>query len=495
MEFLDPKAKRRHRLQLVIGYGLMGALITIITIILVFQAYGFDVNRKTGEVIQNGLIFVDSAPDQASIFFNNQEQKNRTNNRFALPSGDYNLRIHKNGYRDWTRSFTLNGGEVERFTYPLLIPSELKTTQLQATDKAPVFASESPDRRWMIISQGSSITNFTEYDLNSVTKTNNLPDARNFAVPGTIFTPPADANTQKVELVEWSNDNKHFLVKHSYDGKSEFIVISRDQPNNSININSLLGVTPSKVTLRDKKFDQWHIYTEAGGVLQFADAKKNITNLLTNVSSYKSHGDDTLLYAQPNTDGKTQRVSLIQGNSTYTIKDVPQGVVMLDIARYDGSWYLLVAVDAEHKTYIYRDPQATLDKKDKTPLVPRSVLKATGPITNISFSQTTRFMAQQNGQHFEVYDAEQNQLFKYDVAEPFDPGTEVVWMDGHRWLARSGGKALIIDFDNSNHQFLVGSHAVAPVMFDRDYTVIYSLNPIENKTGLYTTDLRISADK
>ncbi len=84
MDFLDPKAKRRHKIRLFIGYGLMAAVILSTSAILVFQAYGFDVDRKTGEVIHNGLVFVDSAPDNASVRFNGQEQKQKTNNRFKL---------------------------------------------------------------------------------------------------------------------------------------------------------------------------------------------------------------------------------------------------------------------------------------------------------------------------------------------------------------------------------------------------------------------------
>src|SRR5689334_19275883 len=124
MDFLDPKARRRHTIRLYIGYGLMATLILIASAILVFQAYGFDLDRKTGEVIQNGLVFVDSAPDKANVFFNDELQKAKTNNRFALPSGDYTLKIQKDGYRDWHRTFSITGGAVERFSYPLLLPTK-----------------------------------------------------------------------------------------------------------------------------------------------------------------------------------------------------------------------------------------------------------------------------------------------------------------------------------------------------------------------------------
>lgn len=494
MEFLDPQARRRHRIRLIIGYVLMGSLISMITIILVFQAYGFDVNRKTGEVIQNGLIFVDSAPDRASVSFNNQEQKNRTNNRFSLPSGDYDVRIKKDGYRDWNRKFTLDGGEVERFTYPLLIPSTLAPAEQVGFEAVPTISTESPDRRWMLVSKPGSLTSYIEYDLNSVNDNNARPDSREFAVPAGVLS--ASTVSQTLEVVEWANDNKHVLLKHVYDGKTEFVIISRDQPDTSINISTLLGQNPDSITLKDKKFDQWFIYTTQGGVLQSAKADKTITPVLTNVTAFKSHGDDTLLYAQATTDGKSQRISMLQDKTSYSIKDVNNGPTYLDVARYDGAWYLIVGSDGDQKTYIYRDPQSVLDKKDGTKLTPITVLRSQGALLAVSFSQNTRFMTAQSGKHFEIYDAESKQNFKYDIPEALDAGSKVTWMDGHRLMARINNKVTIFDFDGSNKQTLVDALPGTSILFDRDYTVLYSIaNNTATKPTLYSTNLRLPEDR
>lgn len=494
MDFLDPQAKRRHIIRLVIGYGLMIVLIGLATFILLFQAYGFDVDRKTGQVIQNGLVFVDSAPDNGAVIFNNDEQKNRTNNRFALPAGQYDLQIKKDGYRDWRRSFALNGGEVERFTYPLLLPNKLNSRQIQAYEQIPTFVTESPDRRWAVVNQGSSLTNFTEYDMNSLE--NNVPRSRAFSVPAGVFS--AAAGDHAIELVEWSNDNKNFLVKHTYEGGSEFVMLSRDQPETSVNINKFLGQNPTKITLRDKKFDQWYLYNEVDGTLQLADAKKSVAPLLKGVTAYKTHDDDTILYSERMPDGKSQRVLIRQGDETYTVKEVVSSTVLLEIAKYNGDWYIVIGADGEQKTYIYREPVATLQKRDGTKPTPTAVQKTSGPMTHVSFSQNTRFISTQSGQHFEIYDTEYNQSYRYDVPSPIDGGAKAVWMDGHRLLVRSQNKAFTFDFDGSNNQELVSSLPHSPLLFDRDYEIIYSVNNSTNpagKTAFFGTDLKLEADK
>lgn len=496
MDFLDPKAKRRHTITLIIGYGLMAVLIGIATFILVYSAYGFDVDRKTGQVIQNGLVFVDSAPDAATIRFNNDVQKDRTNSRFALPSGQYDLQIQKTEYREWRRKFELKGGAVERFTYPMLILNNLSPQQLVPYTAMPRLTTQSPDRRWLLLADGNALSSFTEYDLNTVDN-NEQPQQRTFSVPSDLLS--QGEGVHLFELVEWSNDNKHFLIKHSYATGSEFVIISRDNPAESININRLLNQNPTKITLRDKKYDQWYLYTAEGGVLQTGDTKKVITPVLTNVSSFKSHDTDTLLYAQPTADGKYQRVTLIQdGKEPYVVKDVPNGAVMLDIARYDSNWYVVVGVDAEKKAYVYRNPLTVLQKKDGTKPTPRSVLKLSGPLTQVSFSKNTRFIMAQSGQQFAVHDAEYNRNYNYTIAQPLDPAVKVDWMDGHRLLGRSNGNAVMFDFDGMNLQSLVPFLPAAPVVFDRDYTVVYSINGINNDTGkpaLFSTQLRLEADK
>lgn len=493
MDFLDPKAKRRHLITLIIGYGLMAILIAIATFILVYSAYGFDVDRKTGQVIQNGLVFVDSAPDKAKVQFNGSEQKDQTNSRYALPSGQYDLKIEKNQYRPWQRSFELKGGAVERFTYPMLIVSDLKPQQFQTYDVSPRAVTESPDRRWLIVASGSSLVDFTEYDLNTLNN-NDQPQTRQFKVAADLFTQAAGAHV--FEVVEWANDNKHFLIKHTYQGGNEFVMVARENQAESININRLLSQSPTKVTLRDKKFDQWHLYNEAGGVLQLADAKKVITPLLTNVTSYKTHDDDTILYSQLTADGKYQRISLIQdGKEPYAVKDVAAGAVFLDIARYDGSWYVVIGSDAEHRTYVYREPLNVLQRKDGTKPAPRTIQKAIGAMTQVSFSKNTRFIMTQSGQHIEVHDAEYNRNYAYDAASPFDPAIKLEWMDGHRLQARSQNRAIMFDYDGLNKQELVTNLTSSALIFDRDYTAVYSIDTVaSNKSGLFTTKLRLDED-
>lgn len=495
MDFLDPKAKKRRGIRLLIGYVLVAIMIITATTILVFGAYGFDVDRKTGEVIQNGLLYIDSAPDGATVRLNGKEQNDKTNTRIALPEAKYDLSLYKNDYRDWNQTFDLGGGEVQRITYPLLIPKVLDTKQVFSYDSAPSFVSQSPDRRWVLVSVASSLTSYIQYDLNTL-NASKVPAQKAIAFPQTVFTKVDGANS--LEVVEWSNDNKHLLVKHNFPGGQEFVVLNHDAPEQSININKLLNQNPTSVSLQDKKFDKWYLFTNPGGQLVTADAKnKTVTPLLSGVGAYKSHGDDTLVYSMPVAGVSYQRIMLKQGKNTYVLREISSGNALLDIARYDNNWFVVVGADTDKKTYVYKNPFSILENNNKARPVPSAVLKSTGALTKVSFSQNTRFIASQSGQHFEVYDAEYKKVYKYDEPKPFDAGSVVTWMDGHRMSSKSGGKLVIFDFDGSNIQDLVSSIPVSIPIFDRDYTLVYSVNGTSDpgKFGLFQTNLRTKSDQ
>ena len=87
MDFLDPKKRARHTIIILTGYVLIGVAIIIATIVLLYQAYGFGLNRN-GSVIQNGLLFFSSQPAPADIYINGKLSKSQDEHPTGLAVGD-----------------------------------------------------------------------------------------------------------------------------------------------------------------------------------------------------------------------------------------------------------------------------------------------------------------------------------------------------------------------------------------------------------------------
>jgi hypothetical protein len=473
MEFLDPKKQRAHLTRLFIGYFLIGTAIVLTAIILLYQAYGFGI--KNGEVIQNGLIFVSSQPDGAEIYVNGQKRDETTNVRLLMPAGQYAFELKRDGYRSWKRAINIEGGTVARFDYPFLFPAKLTSTVTKHYDTKPALATESPDRRWLLVQNGANYATFDLFDLNA-------PDKAPVAV--TLPQSISDLGGNHAwKLAEWSNDNRHVLLEHtgekSGQSMTEYILLDREAPENSVNLNAKLGQSPAKLALRDKKYDKYFVYT-ADQKLQTATlTEPALQPLVDHVLDFKTYGDNIVLYAtnQDAPEGKTT-VKLFDDDETYTIRQVAATTpYMLELTKYSGDWYVVAGAASENRTYIYKNPQASLNREPNKALAPVQVLKTVNPL-HVAFSDNARFVVAQGGQQFSVYDAENDKGYSYIMKQPMDtPQQYAQWMDGHRLMYVSGGKAFVFDFDDANREVLSAGDAGYLPFFDRNYEVLYTLAP------------------
>lgn len=496
MDFLDPAKKKSDKIKLAVGHVLMVVLVLIGTYILVYQAYGFDINRKTGEVFQNGLVFIDSAPDGAEIKINGKVHGDQTNTRVALPEGYYELEINKEGYRTWRKNFELEGGAIERFVYPTLFLNDLSSNELQTLD-APTFMTQSPDRRWVLISEKNKLGTFTQYDLNTLE--NERPVSSSFSLPSDLFT--VASGNHNLKLIEWSTDNNHLLVEHTYKGGHEYIVINRDKPEESFNVNELLGSkNPTSVALRDKKIDHLYLYTAKDKSLSLFNVETEAAEIVAkDIVAYKAHGESVIAMAAVNAnDPKKTSIIVREDDRDYLVREmVTNEGIELDIAQYDGDWYVAAHDPGKQKTYIYRNPIDFVKKQPALKPAPIMVLRSVGTLSDLSFSQNTQFIAARSGQRFAVYDNEYGRVHNFEIKQPFDKGSEVVWMDGHRFLAHSKGKIIISEFDGQNQQTLISAMSDLPVAFNRDYTELYALQKeSKNKKPIFSqTFLRLEEDR
>jgi len=311
MDFLDPKKKREHAIRLMIGYVLIGIAIAMGSFVLLLQAYGYDLNK--GQVIQNGLVFVASHPVSANLYLNGAA-KGTTSTKLTIPAGQYTIALKRTGYRTWQRTFTLEGGTVKQLVYPVLFPTKLVTSDSLLYSSTPVFATQSPDRHWLLVEQPGSVTNFDNFDLNNPTTA-----PTTLSLPSNLLSP--STGPESLSLVEWSTDNRHVLVEHTYSGGTEFIMIDRQDPASSYNVNKQFNVNPTSVALHNKLYNQLYVYDATTKTVQEADQKTSqLTPLLSNVINFKPYGSDTILYATDDsqTPGKNA-IKIWDGKQSYLI--------------------------------------------------------------------------------------------------------------------------------------------------------------------------------
>jgi hypothetical protein len=471
MDYLDPQKQFRHRIILFVGYICVAIAIVIATLVLLYKAYGFGIG-KNGTVIQNGLTFFSSHPSPASIYVNNKLDA-ATNTRLVLPEGIYHIKLTRSGYQDWQRTIELDGGSVEHFDYPFLFPKTLVTKKLQSYPAAPGLMTQSPDKRWLLVEQPSNVANFDVFDLKNPTKA-----PTSISIPDNLFAKATTGETW--QLSEWADDNQHVLLQHAYDGKTEFILLDRAHPEQSLNLNSTLGVNPTKLTLKNKKYDQYYIYDATTSDLQTSSLKTTSpTPLLQHVLAYQSYGDSTMLYVtDSDAPAGNVLVKLRSGNQISTIRKLPAGTsYLVDLTEYSGVMYVAAGDTAGSKVYIYKDPVGQLASQPNQAVVPAQVLHVPQP-NYLSFSPNAQFIVAANGSNFGVYDIENENGYNYTIPQALDtPQTHATWMDGDRLTLVSGGKLTVFDYDDTNQRTLMTAGSSYLPAFAPDYKYVYDLAP------------------
>lgn len=505
MDFLDQKKQKAHAVRMLIGYVVVGVALVITTVILLYQAYGFGIGRN-GQVIQNGLVFVSSQPGPASIYVNGK-LKGQTNTRLVLPAGQYTFTLQRDGYHTWRRAVSVDGGSVEHFDYPLLVPLKLSSSTIKRYDVAPDVVSQSPDQRWLLVSLPQATAKFDLYDLNNI-----KDGAKPLALPASLLTASTNPAVDTMQAVAWSADNRHVLLTHTYQETAqtlkEYILLDRQDPAQSLNLTTALALGQTEeLSLHNQAYDQYYEYDAAAQTLKTASLKApSAAALLDHVAAFKSYGSNIVLYADDTPNSQNQVVfKLRQGDNAYVLHTVAAGSqYLLELARYSGDWYVAVGAGAENKVYVYKNPASVLSDP-KGVLVPAAVLKLTTP-NYVAFSANAQFIMAENGTAFAVYDAENQKSYAYHTEQPLDePQAHAAWMDGDRLRYVSGGKAAVVDFDSTNMQTLGPASPAYPIAFDQQYKAAYTItsqasvqssgNSPQTAYDLTSTSLLAAADK
>lgn len=484
MEFLDLESKRQRTIRLFVGYFLLTIVIGLATWLLIYMAQGYNYNIDKG-VTQNGLVFIDSKPVAANVFIDGLP-KNKTDAKVSLAEGRHQIVLKQTNYRDWSKSFTVEGGSVLYFLYPKLIPTNIAVGVTKVFNDAPAWVSQSPDRRWLILQQNATSPVLTIIDL---TKPDEEPVLSTLPASQMISV---DEQFGTLSPIEWSEDNKHLLILQQLpDGNSAYLIFDRENADLSLNLTTTLNLTGvSKISLRDKKYDKFFIHDQILKKLSIASLKDGVEqdSALSGVIAYKSYAGNLIMYVSYDAAAANEAKVFVVKNLSekYLLQSVTRdgnNKYLLDLTEFQNNWYYVVAAKTGNSIKLFRNPLKRSKANNKTPIAPQMSLELATPQA-VSFSNNARFIAMQSGKNFVVFDAEQNRIFRYTSNLDIKDNQIAKWMDGHRLCVVVDGKIRIFEFDNTNGQELINSRPEFTAYFDKDYKYVYALvQQADGKTG------------
>lgn len=489
MEFIDPVIKQKKAKRLKIGYSLLSLLVVLATYILVATAMGYEVFQRDGQIIQNGIIFMDSKPIASDIYVNGRKEDNGTDTRLTLPEGEYEIVLKANGYKDWAKKIVLSGGTVKSLTYPRLFPENLNTTDLKTYESSNYgLISQSPNKRWILFQPEKKSLLFNIID----TSRPNSPQ-QELSVPPEVI----GANDGKIgllEVVEWADDNKHFLIKHSLDNiPPVFIIIDKDDLAKSININTTFNLQPTKISLFGGQIDKVYIYIASGGILKTGDLKsKTVGNqLIDQVLDFKQINKERIMYVttKDSSAGKVI-VKAINEGKEFLIGETDfdsTSKYFLDAGEYFGDWYYVIGASQAEKVQVYRNPQNFVASEiDNTPNV-LSTLRP-GIARNVRISPGNRFILAQGDSSFIVYDVVDKKSYRTNLTKALDKGTVVEWVDEHILQYAIDSELIFTEFDGNNQRQLNKIKSPFGGFIDGSFSRLYTLR---DNNGAITSQLTL----
>jgi hypothetical protein len=470
MQFLTTQQRKQRTRRLFLGYALVSVLVALASYIIINTALGYDLLTTNKEVVQNGLLVVESEPSNANIYINGIEESSDTGARLSLPEGTYTLELKKNGYRDWKREVRLVGGTVEQITYAKLLPIEPAREVLGVGDSAESLVSS--DRRWLLKKSASTSNLWQLIDTDS-----SLGIPSTYSLPSSVFGSRIPVATS---VVSWAESSSRVLVEVLYgNGEKQYVNADLLRPDEVRDVTSLLsGLSIEHIAFWADTNDRYVVRQSDGTIrLVLESGVRPILGAgIESASKMYPLPTNAIVYSRELPSGEIEVHYLTEQNDI-VLATYPQNARPLDIdfAQRNRNEYIILAGGGLEKTLIFRNVEDVY-KRSTTGRVPPFAIMPISADT-AEFSTRGTFALTASADEVAVYDTEKRAIYRYGL----DGGKSGVvgWLDDSRAYSVSpSGVVSVFDYEGSNFYPLLASAQGVPSL-SKDGRHVFALQNSE----------------
>lgn len=460
----DPKARTLR----ILSYVFIAVFVGLGTYYLANYAQGIFINPATGDSVQNGLAIIQSKPVNADVKINGQQLDEATPTRQILPIGNYTAEISADGYRPWSKDFVVAGSDITWLDYPLLIPTQIKTTQDSVFNKKPIITA-SNNRR--LLASSTSVGEIRLFNVSADETTESKIDLSDSVVESLGPKP-------RLVQLDFAANDRYLLAQYKSGGSDIFVRIDRSQPQETLNLNNHFNLNVDELKFdEDGNFDDFFgkvgtkVYSlnvddkSAEVVAESVESFLSLRNMLFTTTREPKQKTLKLSYV---TDGETKEIDTIQKKNTGSSK--------LSAQQFKNKVNVALSLNSETRIY-------------------RNIKSKTRPDTEIvkiktkqqEFTSNGRFLAITDGLKAEVFDLEFDRSFSFQLSKR---SAKISWLDNFRIATVVSEEAMIIDFDGNNKQLIVkGDKSFQPIA-TQDNESLITISKDTNKYVLERSRLR-----
>ncbi|MBC7512674.1 PEGA domain-containing protein [Candidatus Saccharibacteria bacterium] len=468
-------SKRHQLIKRIAVYSLMTLGVTLLVTFLVFIMLGFRFNRSTSSIQQGGLVQFASRPIDARVTVGKAELKDSTPSKITMNPGNYDVSMKKTGYHDWVKNVDVVSGEVLWLNYTQLVPTDIKTEQLNKFETlSQAKSAPNGDRYALITDSTKPVVSFLDI-------TGSVPKQDDIAIPTALI--PAD-KTPVYDLVEWANDSDRILVTMSYDGVVDRLLVDRRNADRTVNISKDYAADIAAATFDPRSSERVIIRTANGDIRLIDTANNSLSSVLaSNVSTMSLYDNDAILVVQPLAEGGQSIGYLSLGSSEVReLKRIASAEkTTFAVAEYFNEPHIAVATGAQLDIYKVNSlPSSKSDAVISMTNVHSVVLPAT--VEYLSIRTGGRFVVAQYAGGLQTYDIELNKqvltAFKAPVV------SELRWLDKYHFYVTSGTDLQVMEFDGSNAHLITALATTFDAVQSDDGKFIYSLQKTDTGFAL-----------
>jgi PKD repeat protein len=457
-----------RQLIIIFGYVVATAIVVLGTIALIAYGNGVSYDVKTGRLVHNGLIILQSTPSGAAVTLSGKVQHQQTPYRHTFRAGSYDFTLTKTGYRTWQKALWVVASEADLAQYVILLPQHLVVSDF-GTYPSITQSLETRDHHLIgfVVPNGPTAGVWTF-------NTSNHQQTRIYASAPATATTPAET----VQLLSWADDNSRLLIQSQVGGKSSLLVVSTGGGGAPVDLDATFKQDIDTAIFNPANSQQ--LYWRAGdGTLRRLDLSDQVVSpvLADHVAAF-AYAANNLLYI----DTATPKPSLwsldSSSNKTELIASVPPSTTYeLAFATYIGTPEVAVASQDSHTVTLYSD----IYSQPVTTRLP-------APGQHVAFNGDGRFLLQYDGQHVATYDLQRN--LTYRLPAPNSAVTGISWFDNYHLVFNRGGQIVLSEFDGNYANVVTRGNTLPPAGSEDTKSIVATSSTSTGATLLKAIKIR-----
>ena len=463
-------------------YALMTLSVVTIVTVLILIILGYSFNRQDGRLEQGGLLQFASTPSGATVSIDGIRVGSRTPSKASVDAKSHYVQMNLQGYRTWNKTIDVKPGDIGWLSYARLIPNDVKVDAVR-TFPAVAASLASADRKWLAIQEDAASSTITLANLESDT-----PKFSTLTIPADIITAPETPSAQQFALVSWNRDSNRLLVKRTYDDtKTEWLMVRRDNPQESVNLTTTFGVAITDAQFGERGGGDVYILTAEAIVRRIDLGSGTLSGVLAeNITEFSVYDNNTLLYVT-NPDGAEQnqrhvgyRESGMDAGQTVFSYPAETENIHVAFGEYYGKRYVGVTHGITMQVFVGTIPKGTTKANLKEL---EKVTLAEAP-QRLTIGENGRLAVTQMNDRFTTYDIELNKTDTTTFDRPATVAGPLEWIDAYMIASDRGGMLRFFEFDGGNQQDIMPVIEGQAVTLTGNEKFAYGFGSTENGVAL-----------